>query len=201
MGETDVHIWQLINLLSALKRHFADRPEVWVGGDLLLFHEAGNRRKHRCPDVFVAFGLPTPPRGHYLLWEQGKAPDVIFEITSRSTRYEDLRVKKALYARIGVTEYYVFDPLREYLKPSLRAWRLHGGRYLPVTGSPIVSPALGLELRIVDDELRLWDPMRESLLEKVSETSVALQQERSRREQAEARVRELEAEIRRPRSQ
>ncbi|MFM8333798.1 MAG: Uma2 family endonuclease [Candidatus Methylumidiphilus sp.] len=42
------------------------------------------------------------------------APDFVVEILSPSTSRKDLREKKALYQRAGVTEYLVLDPLEMY---------------------------------------------------------------------------------------
>lgn len=42
------------------------------------------------------------------------APDVVVEVLSPNTSAKDLREKKALYERAGVTEYLVIDPLEEY---------------------------------------------------------------------------------------
>jgi len=42
------------------------------------------------------------------------APDMVMEILSPSTSTKDLREKKALYARAGVREYLVVDPLEHY---------------------------------------------------------------------------------------
>ena len=55
---------------------------------------------------------PGGNRRIYKLWEEGRAPQVIFEVTSRSTRREDLRSKHDLYERLGVSEYFLFDSAR-----------------------------------------------------------------------------------------
>ena len=48
---------------------------------------------------------------------------MVFEITSRGTRLEDLGTKRALYAMLGVREYFLYDPLGEYLQPPLQGYR------------------------------------------------------------------------------
>lgn len=126
-------------------------------GNLLLFYEEGNPYKHLSPDVLVADGRPKHERDYYQLWVEGKAPDFVIEVTSKSTRPENLGVKKGLYALMGVRDYFIFDPLREYLTPALRAYRLEGEDYIPVVGEPVVSSSLGLCLRIVENRLRLFD--------------------------------------------
>lgn len=157
LGETDVHRNQILDLIHGLEMHYLDDPSVYVSGNLLMFYQEGEPRKHVSPDVLVAVGRPKHERDFYQIWVEGKAPDFIIEVTSKSTRTEDLGTKKGLYALMGVRDYFIFDPLREYLTPSLRAYRLEGEDYLPVVGDPMVSLALGLTLRIVDNRLRLFD--------------------------------------------
>ncbi|HEY4003114.1 MAG TPA: Uma2 family endonuclease [Candidatus Xenobia bacterium] len=158
MGETDVHREQIVDLIHALQVYFADNDRAYVSGDLLMFYEEGNPYKHRSPDVLVTLGIPKKLRDNYKIWEEGKAPDFIIEVTSKTTRVEDLGEKKGLYAVLGVQEYLIFDPLRDYLVPNFRAWRLEGGDYVPVVGERFNSEALGLEFRIMTDRLRVFRP-------------------------------------------
>ncbi|MGH7453528.1 MAG: Uma2 family endonuclease, partial [bacterium] len=66
----------------------------------------------------------------YKLWVEKQAPQVVFEITSRKTQDEDLGTKRAIYARIGVEEYYLFDPYGHYLEPPLRGYQLVDEEYV-----------------------------------------------------------------------
>lgn len=50
------------------------------------------------PDVFVIFGAAKRDRPSYRLWEEGKAPDFVLEITSKSTLSKDQGAKKGIYA-------------------------------------------------------------------------------------------------------
>src|SRR5262245_54477245 len=120
MGETDVHIDALIYLREALKDYFRDTPQVYVAGNTLLYYEESNPAACVAPDIFVVQGVIKRDRRVYKLWEEGQAPAVVFEITSRSTRLEDLGTKRALYAMLGVPEYFLYDPLGEYLQPPLQ---------------------------------------------------------------------------------
>jgi len=78
---------------------------------MLLYHEEGNPAACVAPDVFVVQGVAKRERCTYRLWEEGQPPAVVFEITSRGTRLEDLGTKRALYAMLGVQEYFLYDPL------------------------------------------------------------------------------------------
>ena len=53
MGETELHRNKMQDLITTLDDYFAAKPDVYVGGDLLVFYERGDRRKHISPDVFV----------------------------------------------------------------------------------------------------------------------------------------------------
>ena len=70
---------------------------------------------------------PRNSRRTYLRWDEGAAPAAVFEITSRSTRREDRRTKRPLYQRLGVEEYFLFDPLGDCLVPALQGNCLVGG--------------------------------------------------------------------------
>ena len=162
MGETDVHIDALIYLREALRDHFRDDPQMYVAGNMLLYYEEGNPAACVAPDVFVVQGVAKGERRTYKLWEEGQPPSVIFEITSRGSRLEDLGTKRALYAMLGVREYVLYDPLGEYLRPPLQGYRLQEGEYqrIPPGGEGrLTSQALGLELRVEEGRLRLINPM------------------------------------------
>ena len=111
-------------------------------------------------------GIPKRNRRVYKIWQEGRSPDVVIELTSRSTRDEDLGSKRWIYAELGVREYFIFDPLGDYLTPPLRGYRLVGDEYIRMEGdgTRLMSQSLGLELRIVDGWLRLFDPKAASLL-------------------------------------
>ncbi|MGE0487871.1 MAG: Uma2 family endonuclease [Vulcanimicrobiota bacterium] len=194
MGETDEHRDQMIALIQTLSDYFRDDPQVYVTGDLLLFYEEGNKRKHLSPDVMVVQGVEKRRRKHYLLWREGKAPDLVFEITSASTRKEDMGKKRRLYATLGVREYVLFDPRQEYLEPRLRLLRWNGEDYVPVVGK-LVLETIGLELAVVNDELRLARPDGTLLAtreESLAEGDAALAEAQHRLQALEERLRQLE---------
>lgn len=188
MAETDVHREQIIQLITSLEDFFRSRPDVYVTGNLLVFYQEGDGRKHVSPDVMVALGIPTRRRDHYKIWEEGKAPDVVIEVTSSSTRNDDMGSKKGLYALHGVREYFVFDPLREYVPAGLRGFQLAGEDYIPMVGTSLVSQVLGLELTIVDGGLRLFDPGAGTLLPIHQELVAKLVEARARADAETARA-------------
>ena len=68
----------------------------------------------------------------YKTWIEGKSPDVVIETTSKKTRRKDTVDKPALYAQLGVKEYFLFDPTQDYLEPSLQGHRLAGEGYVRI---------------------------------------------------------------------
>lgn len=197
MGETEVHVFELIRILTTLRAWFRRTADVYIGGTMMFYYEEGNPKASISPDVFVVFGVPTaPPRRTYKLWEEGVPPVAVFELTSRKTRREDLGKKRDLYQRIGVREYILYDPLGEYLRPPLQGFRLTGATYEPIVSDAegtLHSDALGLTLRLVDGRLRLFD--QSSGVELLSPEE-RVEAEAARAEAAEARVVELEARLR-----
>jgi Uma2 family endonuclease len=188
MAETDLHRLLMIDLLQALEDWFADDPDVYVSGNLLLFYEEGNKRRHVSPDVFVVFGVPKRPRINYLTWEEGRGPGVVIELTSSSTRREDTSKKFALYQDVlRVPEYFLFDPFGDYLKPRFQGNRLVGGQYRPMRPKDgrLRSRQLNLILEPDGKQLRLVDP----------ETGLRLPTRAEARAAAEAEVERLRAEL------
>ena len=164
MGETDLHRSVMFDTINTLIDYFAGQ-EVYVTGNLLLYYEQGNRRKHVSPDCMVVRGSEMRPRDYYLLWEEGRSPNAVVEITSQSTRREDMKTKMELYRDvIGVREYFLFDPTSDYLKPRLQGYRLVNGRYAPIA---IV------EGRLSSSELALDLVAERHLLEEDVEVSVS----------------------------
>ena len=68
MAETDIHIVLMMALILTLRALFADQPRVYVSGNILVFYERGNKRKHVSPDVFMvrAVSLRLPPEDSWV---------------------------------------------------------------------------------------------------------------------------------------
>jgi len=198
MAETDVHIDTLIYLREALRDYFRDASQVYVAGNMFLYYEEGEPTACVAPDVFVVLGVGKHERRTYRLWEEGQPPAVVFEITSRGSRLEDLGTKRAVYAMLGVREYFIYDPLGEYLRPPLQGYRLHEGEYqrLLLTGAEgLTSQVLGLELRVEAGRLRVSDPATGERLLTPAEALAARRTEATARRAAEAELERVRAEL------
>ena len=137
MAENDWQLMAIINSVSALQYHYRDRPDVYVSGDLFIYYEEGNPRARVAPDVFVAFGVPNHKRPIYKLWEEGVVPAFVMEVASRGTWREDEGRKAKLYERLGVPEYWQYDPTGEYLGLKLKGRRLVEGAYVAAAGGGV----------------------------------------------------------------
>ena len=198
MAETPIHIDQMSDLYFALDWHFRDDPNVYLARNMLFYYVEGNSKKSISPDVFFVRGIPKQTRRTYLLWEEGVAPQVVFEITSRSTKREDTHKKPAIYGEIGVQEYYLFDPTEEYLKGGpFVAYHWHDGEFVKqeMTSNRIYSPNLDLDLVVHEGWLRLFDPRTLTLLRTPAEEADGRERAESAREQAEAELSRLRQEI------
>ncbi len=160
MAESEIHADVMTELIATLRGYYADREDVCVSGNLLVYCEQGNAKKVLAPDCFVAFGVPKRQRDLYKVWDEGQFPSVVFEITSKSTQNEDKSEKFAIYRdRWGVKEYFQFDPRGEYLSPPLQGYRLEGGQFVPMemSGGFIFSDILGVMMQSAGASLMLFE--------------------------------------------
>ena len=215
MAENDPQYWCITDTRFALEQFFRDNPNVYVGADLLLYYEEGDPTKSVAPDVLVALGVPKGHRRNYLIWKEGKPPDVVFEFASEGTWQADLGWKYGLYQGLGVKEYFLFDPLAQYFDPPLQGYRLQGRVYVPIPPLSsergvmgLFSEVLTLELWMRPDGgegmpyvLRLYDPASGTWLLSSMEAVDAYREAEARAARAEARLAELEAELKRLRDQ
>ena len=191
VAESDHQFIPLTYAASRLRQHFRHRDDVYVAGNLLIYYEEGSLARV-APDVFVVLGAPRRKRSSYLLWKEPKAPDFVLEITSRGTRGEDQGPKRDLYRRLGVTEYWQYDPTGDYLEPALQGLALVAGEYVRLgqrelaDGTLVLTSAvLELELRLSERGLRFHDPVTGHDLPDLAETDAAWRREQEARQQAE----------------
>jgi Uma2 family endonuclease len=204
LGETDVHRREIAQIIEMLEEYYRANADVYISGNLMFYYEEGNPRAVVSPDVFVVKGVPKKLRRTYKLWEERQAPVTVFEITSRSTRKEDKVQKRALYAMMGVREYFMFDPLSEYLKPPLQGFRLVGEEYVsikPEADGALISTELGLRMYRDDAYLRLIELSTGQPLLRASELNDARRAAEERAQVAEEELERLRAEIARLRGE
>ena len=188
MPEGKTHLTLRTFLYQLLK--FALGPKHSVGSEQFVYFNAADPKKCLAPDAFVKLSVPDTQFGTWKTWERGGPPDLAVEIVSPNEDAEkDWSDKLARYFECGVSEVVRFDP----------------------------SAPEGARLRV-------WDRIDDDLVERVvtfdrttcvtlnlgwvvtpiAEEPVGLRLERANgelvetaHEAAEARVRELEEELRR----
>lgn len=216
MAESDLHRQLMTDLVESVDLYFEGDPRVYVSGNLLIYYREGDPRKSVAPDFFMVRGVRKGKRRTYRIWEEGRGPDVVIEVTSKTTQREDRDKKPAIYEKLEVQEYFLFDPEADWLKPPLKGYRLEGGTFLPLAepreedGTLVLySNVLELELHGRGASLRLWDPRTGKLIpvprecarlareesERARAAETLADQERRRAEAAEAEVARLRNEL------
>ena len=210
MAESELQWVPLTDTVITLKSWFADRPDVYVAGDMLVYYRMNDNRTRVTPDVYVVFGASgNHPRNSWLVWREGKAPDFVMEIASPSTWERDAEEKRNIYANMGVTEYWRFDPTGECFTPELVGETLVEGQYreLPLErdGEGRLrghSAVLGLDIYVLPGlALRLYDPANGQWLltpreseEARQSAAAALQESETERQATAAALQESETE-------
>jgi Uma2 family endonuclease len=203
MAESDFQRKPLTYLVEALDLHFQTQPEVYVSGNLLIYYQSGNSKASVAPDVFIVFGVPKRPRRIYQTWVEGKAPQVIIEITSHTTKTKDEKDKPLLYQRLGVAEYFQYDPTGDYLRPALRGRSLNelqqyqemSSETLTAGTLSLTSTLLGLDLHLHQGQLRLFNPLNGDYLLTYAEAESARRTAEAQVQEAQAKIKQLEAEL------
>ncbi|MFI5456150.1 MAG: Uma2 family endonuclease [Isosphaerales bacterium] len=162
LGETGVHVSVTLGFMEMLIRYYANNRMVALHSNMFVYYALGDPKQNVCPDLMVALDVPYQvTRRSYKVWNEGKGPDLVLEVTSRKTRREDLGPKFELYRDVlKVREYFLFDPLEEYLEPSFQGFRLARREYKPITmeAGRLPSEVLGLHLERDEIDLRLYNP-------------------------------------------
>jgi Uma2 family endonuclease len=195
MAETDDHRDIMMDVLDTLEEQFRADEKVYVSGNIFVYYrDDTGEMQSVSPDILVVRGVQKKKRRIYNIEVEGKAPDLVIELTSLSTKKEDLGNKRFVYANLGVKEYFIFDPFGDTIRPALRGFRLESGDYLPIVGTRLKSEVLGLELRLEDGRLRLYDFKNDQRLLTRAESHAA-------RRAAEAKARAAEAEAKAAKAQ
>ena len=216
----------IVDIAHMLTAHFKSEPEVFVSAGGFIFYDPDNGNRRIAPDLYIALDVDAEGiwqnLPNYLMWQVGKPPDFVMEVASPSTASNDLGHKRDLYARLGIAEYWRLDPTGGdlYGEP-LGGERLVDGEYQPCELNTdadgdfwAYSEVLGLRFywdfelenqfdvrdpatgRSIAPETVAREELRESEEVLLAERR-ALMAEREARLAAEARERELLAEIER----
>ena len=212
--ESQCHILQMHLLMDVLETAWADRP-VFIGGNMFVYFDIAQSRGRyfRGPDFFVVLDVPRRDRKSWVVWQEGKGPDVVVELLSEGTRRFDKGDKMLVYQeQLRVPEYYWYDPY----SAEFAGFALRDGRYTPLAPDAqggLFSQRLGLTLvpwrgvyqNVENVWLRFAAPdgsllptpeEKAAQAEQVAEAATRQREEAERqREAAERRAAELEAQL------
>ncbi len=196
--------WQWIAMADTaltLRNRYAGRTDIYVASDMLVYYRMNDVSARVAPDVYVVFGANGNHRRYsWLTWREGKVPDFVLEVASPRTWERDAGDKRDIYAAMGVTEYWRFDPRGDFFVPELIGERLADGEYRPLPlqrdADGILrghSALLGLEICVRPGlELRLYDPDAGQWLLAPEESYAAHQEAETARQEAETARQEAE---------
>ncbi len=198
--EGDLHRDAKSDALDVLREFFRRTGQkVYVAADLTVYYPAERRFS---PDVLAVIGAEPHPRMKWVVSAEGKGLDWVLEVHVAGERRKDMERNVALYARLGIPEYFIYDRGRQRLsgfalpEPGARQYR----PMVPQNGF-FSSRVLGLELRVEDGRVRYYHGNAQLLdapeliakLERLSEQQAERAEEAARRAEEEARRAEEEA--------
>ncbi len=199
LAESEYQLFPLTYAHAALRSWFENDPTVWVGADMFLYYEEGVPSSVVAPDVFVVTQTHKRHlRNIFQTWVEGRVPEFVLEVMSRTSVRRDTVTKYELYERLGVREYWLYDPTEQgVLDPRLRGYVLVEGEYRPIEVRELdgkyagMSDVLGLEFHANAEWFRFFDPVaREYLPDNQENHEARLEAERGRveaeRERAES---------------
>jgi Uma2 family endonuclease len=177
MPEGIQHFLLSVRLVSTLLTFFTKREDVKIFGNCMLYYEEGNPQKVVSPDLMVCFGLQKSPTRVYKLWEEKIVPSVVIELASETTWLNDVSTKLALYQKLGVKEYYIYDIEHANLPESLLAYRLVDDelKQIEVENKRVLSESLGLELVDTGETLRFFNRQTNEFLMTMEEMAAELE--------------------------
>jgi Uma2 family endonuclease len=152
----------MVDLLELLRRHYESREDVFVAGDLkMLWGIPGIPEPS--PDLAVIFGVRKKhdsQRTSFRCKREGTRPSLIIELVSSvdsGTRKNDYEKKVGIYQRVGIPEYFIFDPPTPITDERLllTGYRLDAaGRYQEVEPDPqkcLLSVTTNLLFGVAED--------------------------------------------------
>jgi Uma2 family endonuclease len=208
MGENNLHVTIEVILYVALKAHFAGREDWRVFANMNLYYPPppgapAVPQPYVSPDVMVVRPARSLPEdvASYHIPSDGPAPLATVEVLSERTAQQgDLGAKLTVYSLLGVPEYIVVDPRRRYQPLPLLLKRLQPDRSWVDEHDADGGVTSQLGFRVIidsDGRPRVLNAATGYRYIRPDEADQRVREEADARAAAEARVRELEIEVRR----
>jgi Uma2 family endonuclease len=147
--ESQRHKVQRELLIDTLLPWLDQRKDGYVGGNMFVYYSLAQVRNRNLkgPDFFAVLDVPKGERLGWLVWEEGKAPDIVIELISNGTVAADKYEKKLVYqCQMRVPEYFWFDPFNS---SDLAGFSWQYQTYQPIhpnSQGQLISQVLGLAL-------------------------------------------------------
>ncbi|QZZ20309.1 Uma2 family endonuclease [Leptothermofonsia sichuanensis E412] len=197
--ETARHKAQMDLLIDGLIPWLSEREDGFVGGNMFVYYSLAQIRNQdfKGPDFFVVLGVPKGERKSWVVWEEGKAPDVVIELLSESTATVDKTEKKLIYQnQMRVPEYFWYDPFNPEDWAGFSIQQRVYQPLLPNERNQLLSESLGLALQrwqgnykgIEATWLRWATPTGELLPTPEEQERQRAEQERQRADRAEEQL-------------
>lgn len=191
LADNTIQFRLITTIQGGLDALFQDRNDVFVAGDLLWYpvqlspQQVRDKKKppQQAPDVMVVIGRPKGDRRSYKQWEEDNiAPQVTFEILSKSNKRKEMEDKLKFYQTYGVEEYYLYDPK----KNRLQGWLRRGEKLEEIAVMEgWRSPRLGVRFSSEGGDLALFRPNGERF---ASFVEIVAQRDRERMEKERERL-------------
>jgi len=200
--ETQRHKMQMDLLLDTLQPWLDQREDGYIGGNMFIYFSTQQIRNQdfRGPDFFAVLGVPKQERKSWVVWEEGKAPNVVIELLSESTGNEDKTRKKTIYQnQLRVPEYFWYDPFNP---ADWAGFYLQGSEYQPLArdgNNRYISQQLDLALvqwhgvyKNVETVWLRWETLEGELLPTERELSQEAQQAQQEAQQAQQEAQQVQ---------
>lgn len=209
--EGDPHRKTKAGALDALGRFFRRTGRrVYLSSELAVYYPG---ERMFAPDLMAVLDVDDHDRNSWVVGAEGKGLDFVIEVHVAGDARKDHERNVERYARLGISEYFIFDRGRLHLK-GMRLVR-SGQPYQSIVpqGGLYASSVLGLDLAIQERRLRFLvggsplaeaeeligrlEGMLDELIAERDEERVRAEAERERADAAEAALAELRAELER----
>jgi len=211
--ESQRHKVQMELLIDVVGTWLEDREDGYASGNMFVYFSLAQLKNQdfRGPDFFIVLGVPKGERRSWVVWEEGKGPDVVIELLSPGTAATDKNEKKLIYQnQMRVPEYFWFDPFKP---DDWAGFFLNNGVYqalAPNAQNQLVSQVLGLALlrwqgsyKGINTTWLRWATMDGELLptaeekerQRADRVQELAEQERQRAEQERQRAEQAESQL------
>jgi Uma2 family endonuclease len=203
--EGDHHRIPKERALESLREYFRRlRRRVYLSSELPVYYPG---ERMFAPDVIAVLDVEPHPRQKWVVAVEGRGLDFALEVNVSGDRAKDLEDNVVEYARLGIPEYFVYEPLRN----RVLGYRLVSGRadYQPIVPQEgrWASSVLGLDLAMEGGRIRFFHgsaplpeaeelivrlgTMVDEIVRREEDLAKQLETERTRADRLAARLRAL----------